>query len=159
MKSIRKKSLSLSLVVLLLGTGFVYPVFSLFEKTNSFRNIDWSIDGNNYFKSSNPLEFDAITFLDQVPYGVIAEAVGGSYSNYGRISKISGLPTVLGWPGHESQWRGGADEIGNRESDIKELYSTANWDKAQLILERYEIKICFYWFFREEHLPSVRNQI
>ena len=142
-KSIRKKSLSLSLVVLLLSTGFVYPVFSLFEKMNSFRNINWSIDGNYYFKSSNSLEFDAITFLDQVPYGVITEAVGGSYSNFGRISKISGLPTVLGWPGHESQWRGGAAEIGNRESDIKELYATANWDKAQLILERYEIKYVY----------------
>ena len=34
------------------------------------------------------------------------EAVGDDYSAFGhaRISTFTGLPTVMGWPGHELQW-------------------------------------------------------
>jgi uncharacterized membrane protein len=52
---------------------------------------------------------------------------------------LTGLPTVLGWPGHEVQWRGGAEEIGSRESDISILYSTDLWDEAQRVIDQYEI--------------------
>ena len=52
----------------------------------------------------------------------MAEAVGGSYSGYACVSRLSGYPTVLGWPGHELQWRGGGEEIGSRENDIQQLY-------------------------------------
>jgi uncharacterized membrane protein len=86
-----------------------------------------------------PEEYQAITFLKEIPYGVITEAVGGSYSNFGRISRLTGLPTVLGWPGHEVQWRGGASEIGSRESDIAALYTTSLWEEAQRIIDQYEI--------------------
>jgi len=129
--------------MIFLGTGLLYPIFALPDKTNSFQNIDWSLNGNNYFYNSNPLEYEAIAFLTQAPYGVVVEAVGGSYTNFGRISKFSGLPSVLGWPGHESQWRGGSTEIGNRESDVKELYLTSNWDYAKTILDRYKIRYVF----------------
>ena len=142
-KTTIKKGVSLSLVMIFLGTGLLYPIFALPDKTNSFQNIDWSLNGNNYFNNSNPLEFEAIAFLTQAPYGVMVEAVGGSYTNFGRISKFSGLPSVLGWPGHESQWRGGSTEIGNRESDVKELYLTSNWDYAKTILDRYKIRYVF----------------
>jgi YYY domain-containing protein len=36
----------------------------------------------------------------------LAEATGDSYSFVGRIAAISGIPCVLGWEGHEVQWRG-----------------------------------------------------
>jgi uncharacterized membrane protein len=49
---------------------------------------------------------------------VVAEAVGGAYSNYARISIYTGLPTVLGWGNHEGQWRDGS-LLGSRQSDIE----------------------------------------
>ena len=143
MKNVLEKVLSISLITIIMGTGLFYPLFAIKDKTNSFQNLEWSLDGNKYFQVSNPLEYEAINFLQNSPFGVVAEAVGGSYSGYGRVSKFTGLPTVLGWPGHESQWRGGANEIGNRESDIKELYITSNWDYAKTILEKYEIRYVF----------------
>jgi YYY domain-containing protein len=153
-----KMGISLLLVIIFMGTGLIYPFFALPDKTNSFRNIDWSLDGNNYFKNSNPLENEAITFLNTVPYGTVAEAVGGSYSNYGRISKISGLPSVLEWPGHESQWRGGATEIGNREFDLKDLFITSNWNHAKAILEKYEIHYVFIGFLEKSAYPISFNK-
>jgi len=91
----------------------------------------------------NPLEFEAIQELMNLPYGVVAEAVGGSYSNYGRVSRLTGYPTILGWPGHEIQWRGGMSEIGNREEDIQSLYSTTSWEKARTIMQLYNINYVF----------------
>jgi uncharacterized membrane protein len=33
------------------------------------------------------------------------EALGPDYSDYARISSFTGLPTIMGWVGHEYQWR------------------------------------------------------
>ena len=81
----------------------------------------------DYLEKYNIDEYNAIQWLTKTKYGVIAEAVGGSYSGFARIATFSGMPNVLGWPGHEMQWRGGVREIGNRESDIRMLYETNDW--------------------------------
>ena len=69
--------------------------------------------------------------------------IDGSYSAYGRVSTLTGLPTVLGWPGHESQWRGGSEEQGSRLGDIDTLYATADWNTAREIIARYNIRYVF----------------
>jgi len=126
-----------------LAAGLIYPIFGMLEKTNRFQNMVWSLDGNKYLEASSPEEFEAIEFLKNADYGVVSEAVGGSYSSYGRVSKLTGLPTVLGWPGHEVQWRGGGEEIGTRENDIRDLYTTNNWDRAREIIETYSIRYIY----------------
>ena len=153
-----KNGFSIIFVTIILSSGLIYPFFALPDKTNSFRYIDWSFDGNNYYMKSNPLENEAITFLNSVSYGTVAEAVGGSYSSYGRVSKFSGLPSVLGWPGHESQWRGGGAEIGSRESDIKDLYITSNWDYAKAVLEKYKIHYVFVGILEKKSYPVSLNK-
>jgi len=124
-------------------SGLVYPFFAIRERIDGLFGRDFTLNGNEYLQISNPDEFEAVRYLNLVPYGVISEAIGGSYSNYGRISKFTGLPTVLGWPGHELQWRGGVEEIGSRESDIKELYSTDNWITAKNILDKYNLRYIY----------------
>jgi YYY domain-containing protein len=124
-------------------SGFVYPFFAVEERIDGLAGRDFTLNGNMYLQISNPDEYKAVRYLNLVPFGVVSEAVGGSYSNYGRISKFTGLPTVLGWPGHELQWRGGVEEIGSRESDIKELYSTNNWITVKNILDKYNIRYIY----------------
>ena len=135
------RRLGLGLSVLTLAVSLIYPFFALRDKTNSFRDMEWSLDGNRYFEWFQPYDYQAAQFLVNLPYGVISEAVGGSYSIYGhgRISRLSGYPTVLGWPGHEVQWRGGMDEIGTRERDIQTLYTTTDWQEAGAIMDLYQI--------------------
>jgi uncharacterized membrane protein len=98
----------------------------------------------------------AIRWLHTAPDGIVVEAVGGQYSDFAHISIYTGLPTVMGWPGHEDQWRGGGavyiSQIDNlhcgggksfglrtREDDVRCLYETSEWDTAQIILQHYGI--------------------
>jgi len=85
----------------------------------------------------------AIRWLSQAPHGTVVEAIGGQYSSYGRVSALSGKPAVLGWPGHEDQWRGGREEMGTRETDIPILYNTRSWDEARRIIAEYNIRYIF----------------
>ena len=115
-------------LVLLLVVGLTYPVLSILNRTGNFR-LDravllldtiqtssdenskmaarqelgslWTLDYFNMFQRQNPDEAAAIRWLQSAPDGVVAEAIGGSYSAYARVSTLTGLPTVLGWPGHE----------------------------------------------------------
>ncbi|MGB7873436.1 MAG: DUF2298 domain-containing protein [Anaerolineales bacterium] len=156
--------------VLLLLVGLVYPVLGILTRTDNFRferafllldtmrtgddesaksfarqELDslWTLDYFDMFQRQNPDEAAAIRWLAVAPDGVVAEAIGGSYSGYARVSTLSGLPTVLGWPGHESQWRGGYEEQGSRQGDIETLYATADWNTARQIISRYNIRYVF----------------
>jgi YYY domain-containing protein len=130
-----------SLIVIL--AGLAYPIFGIWTKTNNLRPVDFTLDGNAYMAKYAPGEVEAIEYLKKAPLGVVAEAVGGSYSGFARVSTLSGLPTVLGWPGHESQWRGGSKEIGTRETDIERLYQTSGWLEAYSILQQYKVRYVY----------------
>jgi uncharacterized membrane protein len=128
-------------LVLLLGVGMTYTVLGLWEKTQGFNPAQgWTLDGTAYLARQNPDEMDAVRWLRLAPPGVVAEAVGGSYSAYGRISMLSGLPTVLGWDFHEVQWRGTGDLTAVRKADVERLYCARTWDVAQNLIDQYDIR-------------------
>lgn len=127
----------------LIVAGLVYPAYGIPSRAGRLSQASLTLDGSNFLERSSPGEMEAIRWLQIAPYGVVAEAVGGSYSGYARVSTYSGMPSVLGWPGHESQWRGGWAEMGSREPDINELYSARQWSQARQILEKYHIRYVF----------------
>ncbi|MBI5824057.1 MAG: hypothetical protein HZB18_08530 [Chloroflexi bacterium] len=140
---------------LVIFAGLLYPVFGLMTKTNNFKPFyGFTLDDFDRVLRDNPDEAAAIQFLLTVPDGVIAEAVGDSYqSEYARISTYTGLQTVLGWPGHESQWRGTAAPQGSRRDDIEKLYATARWDEAQAIIEQYNIRYIYIGIMERVSMP------
>jgi hypothetical protein len=127
----------------LIVAGMAYPVVMLLNKTNNFSPIVWTLDGNEYIARYNPDDYLAFNWLATKDYGIVVEAVGGSYTDYARISTRSGFPTVLGWPGHESQWRGGATEMGSRAADINTLYETSSADETLSIIQKYKIRYIY----------------
>ena len=133
------------LTALVVFAGLLYPTFGLMTKTENFNPyFGFTLDDFERIKRENPDEAAAIEFLQTVPNGVVAEAIGGSYqSDYARIATYTGLQNVLGWPGHEAQWRGGGEPQGTRSDDIKNLYITPHWELAQTIIDRYDIRYIF----------------
>jgi uncharacterized membrane protein len=133
---------SLGLTVLL-AASLVYPVFSLVNKANGFQASERSLDSSAYLQRDDPDSWAAVRWLQSAPEGVIAEAVpatGGSYTHFGRMATLSGMPNLLGWVGHESQWRGGGGAMGDRQTDLARLYCTRNWSEARANLENYGIR-------------------
>ena len=124
--------------------GMAFPLIEGWNKTNGFDPTrGFSLDGKRDFYLMTPDEMKAAEWLAEAPLGVMTEAIadtGGSYTTYNSISTFSGMPTVLGWVGHEAQWRGGYEEIGSRQADVKELYSTSLWERAQAIIDMYNIR-------------------
>jgi len=143
---IKKKNAAALGVICLAGlaVGLIYPTIELWNKTEGFQPRDgYSLDGKQDFYQYSPNEMAAAEWLADAPVGVMAEAVsetGGSYTTYNIISTFSGMPTILGWIGHESQWRGGYEEIGSRQSDLRVLYSTSDWSQAESVIDLYNIR-------------------
>jgi YYY domain-containing protein len=77
----------------------------------------------------------------------LVEAMGEVAYNprYGRVSALSGIPTLLGWPNHERQWRGNTYDktAGSRLDDISRLYNTTDWNEVQGIVKKYDIRYIF----------------
>jgi YYY domain-containing protein len=131
-------------IVVLLCMALTYPVFAIANKTNNFDPpLGWSLDDFTRIQQSNPNEAAAIQWLNSAPDGVIAEAVGGGYTAFGRIAVYTGLPDVLNWPDHESQWGRTGAQFGTRQDDIKTLYSTPNWQTALAIINQYNIQYIY----------------
>jgi YYY domain-containing protein len=124
--------------------GLAYTLPGLYSKTNHFANTP-TLDGLAYYKAQFPGEWEIIAWFEQNAPGqtVVAEAVGGSYSEFGRVAMGTGLPTLMGWDFHERQWRGAYfddEKVVGRPGDVQTLYQTRDWTAAQEIIGQYNIE-------------------
>ncbi len=140
-------------VMVLLALGLIYPVLATTTVTENWQGTTRdlggkqyaTLDGMAYMMTARTSDYEAIKFLNATVTGrpVIAEAVGGQYSEYARVAVHTGLPTVIGWPGHESQWRGNDDVFAGREDKIRILYQAPTWTEAQAILDEFNIRYVY----------------
>ncbi|HSH05367.1 MAG TPA: DUF2298 domain-containing protein [Anaerolineae bacterium] len=106
-----------------------------------------TLNGLDYIRRTNPDEYSATLWLKQATKDqgrpVVLEAVGGQYSSYGRIAANTGLPTVLGWAGHEYQWRGSTPEPAERDPAVKAIYQDNDWFGTAQLLNKYNVQYIF----------------
>ena len=107
-----------------------------------------SLDGMVWLKQSQPSDYAAIQWMRSNVKGnpVQLEAEGPDYlvqGPYGRVSAFTGLPTVMGWAGHEVQWRPGNSEVGARQHDVCTLFATADPRITKRLLHRYDVRYVF----------------
>ena len=74
---------------------------------------------------------------------VVLEANGDSYSEYERVSAMTGLPTVMGWYVHEWLWRGNLADINARIADIESIYTSTDEAQVRQLLEQYDVSYVF----------------
>ncbi len=138
----------LGVLAVLLFLSLYYPVgaaldrTALFGEDHSFK--DNTLDGLAYIKQQSRAEYAAIAWLrDQAAPGNLVEAVGDDYSEYGRVSAATGRPAVLGWKGHEHQWRGTTRIFSGREEDIARIYQDQDPDIVRQLLDRYDVRYVY----------------
>jgi uncharacterized membrane protein len=96
-----------------------------------------------WINSDDPGDARAIAWLDRhaQPQQVVLEAVGTDYETNGTIiSTFTGLPTVMGWQGHELQWRPNDPDVQTRVDDVKTMYTTRSIGLARQLLRKYNVR-------------------
>jgi YYY domain-containing protein len=130
--------------VALLGLAVVYPVLGSYSRSASFSRSP-TLDGLRWLELRAPRDVAAIEWLrTRVPGApTVLEEVGRDFDpeGRGRVSTYTGLPTVLGWAGHEIQW--GHHGLRRRGEDVRRLYATRDMPLAENLLRRYRVKFVF----------------
>ena len=157
---------AVGLIILLLA-GAAYPIAGAYTRTNEFAQRSNSLDGFAYMQTYSPGDYYAIRWLNSNVSGdpVIIEAIGDDYSDYGRVSAFTGLPTPMGWIGHEYQWRVNwlnnplnAVDFANRTrqgNDIDTIYTDPNPDVVLSLMARYHAEYLYVGALEQAKYPTV----
>lgn len=162
-------------LLLLLLASAVYPLVGTFARTNHYMQRTNNLDGIDYLQSCKVPDCDydtagdytAIRWLNSHVSGdpVIVEAVGDDYSSYARISAFTGLPTPMGWVGHEYQWRVNwlnkglnAVDFDSRKSDVDTIYADPHQSVVMNLLARYQVQYLYVGLLEQMKYPKANLQ-
>ncbi|MBN1921552.1 MAG: hypothetical protein JW892_09925 [Anaerolineae bacterium] len=142
LKRVAKVSAWLLIVVGWIYTGYAIPARA--GQNASLYGGAGTLDGALWLQQRHPDDWDAISWLNTHVEGrpVIVEVPGDRYRAYvyeGRVSAFTGLPALLGWGGHQSQWRGNYDEPALREAAFEMLFTTTDVTQLRSILVQYDV--------------------
>lgn len=131
----------LSISLLILATSNIYFVTASYltkikESSNSNPNLS-SI--NQLENDTNKYELIKYLMLNSNHNDVLIETQGKSYTHDSQISSESRIPTILGWVGHQLQWRSNHNDIYNREKDIDTFYISNDSQEIINIINKYSI--------------------
>jgi uncharacterized membrane protein len=142
-------------LVLLLLAGAIYPIVGAYQRTNDFAQRSNSLDGMAYLQDYSPGDYYAIQWLNSHIQGdpTIVEAYGpegGDYTDYNRISAFTGLPTIIGWAGHEYQWRVNwlnntlyANDFYSRGAAVNAIYTSKDPKTVLDLMARYSAQYLY----------------
>ncbi|MGI6019940.1 MAG: DUF2298 domain-containing protein [Lachnospiraceae bacterium] len=104
-----------------------------------------SSDASVFVSEYYPEDFDAVCWINENISGmhVMLEADEASYSDYCRISSVTGLPTVVGWFTHEWLWRGDSNIVRERSEDVKLIYSSDDESRVRELIKKYEVEYIY----------------
>ncbi len=157
---------AVGLIVLLLA-GAAYPIAGAYTRTNEFAQRSNSLNGFAYMQTYSPGDYYAINWLNSNVSGdpVIIEAIGDDYSDYGRVSVFTGLPTPMGWIGHEYQWRVNwlnnplnSVDFSNRTrqgNDIDTIYTDPHPDVVLSMMARYHAEYLYVGALEQSKYPTI----
>ena len=126
----------------LLAGALVYPFLA-----PARGQIERTLDGTAFIARDRPADAAAIDWIRRNVPGdavVLQAPLTDSYiANHAIIATATGRPTLLGWRGHEGQWRGGQPEVSakfdERLNDATTIYTTTDDGQARQLLDKYEI--------------------
>ena len=174
----------LAVLAVLLGSSFIYPAISTGDRlADRFDTQSFTLDGADSMKTAVhrlicyednrrrkgcphnaglPIELrwdlQAIAWLQDNVKGspVVLETQDAQYRWNSRISIYTGLPTVLGWPWHQTQQRMKYyPAVRQRASHVDEMYSTVDVDRTLELLRQYEVEYVVVGQLERAYYPTL----
>ena len=151
--------------ITLVGAATIYPVLATSARTNNFTSAR-SLDGTAYMSAdpANQGDAQAIAWLNAHVAGdpvIVEGAQYLEYTHYGRVSAFTGLPTLMGWGGHEYQWRfnwlqqpGRGDVIGQRLNAVTQIYTDASAQQVLALLHQYSARYVYVGAAERQLYPT-----
>ena len=81
---------------------------------------------------------------------MILEAPGDSYTNYERVSVLTGHSTVVGWHVHEWLWRDDAKDVAKRIEEADSIYTDKDPETVKELIKKYKVKYIFIGICEKE---------
>lgn len=119
------------------------------------------LDATAFLETSFSQDAAAIRWINDNVEGssVVLEANGDSYSDYERVSAMTGLPTILGWYVHEWLWRGGTEELNQRVGLVETVYTSTDQVLVESILKEYEVEYIFVGRMEREKYAGLNEEL
>ncbi|MDD3174638.1 MAG: DUF2298 domain-containing protein [Herbinix sp.] len=131
---------------------------------NIFKVKDYEgLDCTAFLNTTAAFEDDvaAIDWLNDHVTGtpVILEANGDSYTDYERVSVMTGLPTILGWRTHEWLWKSDTKNLDVRTADIETIYTSTDETKVRNLLKQYNLTYIYVGKLEQDKFPTLNHEL
>ena len=139
------------LVLVVIFGGLSYYSFAGIS-TRTQNHDYFTLNGLSYVSKTAPEEYQLIKWVNQhtnrssivlqgslVPCTASQSGCNDWDPRLGRVASATGRPTVLGWEGHEQQWRTNHSLLEERQDDIREIYTTTDPSAAKILISKYGI--------------------
>lgn len=132
--------------LVIVACGLIYPVAALRSVIRDRPAAVPTLDALAFVRRQAPDEWAAIDWVRKnTPHGaVIAQAPGNSYrADHSRLSTATGRPALLGWQGHERQWRGDAFAAmsAGRLGALERIYNPPSPDILRDTLDAWHVDL------------------
>ena len=162
---------SVSLLGVVIGATFVlaglaYGPAATWTRASTSNGASLALDGLSKYAAEFPDEASAVRWLRRnAPRdSVLLEAVGTAqqfdYSDFSRVSAITGIPTVFGWQGHEAQWRSSAHTYLGRREAVDTIFDASDADESRRLIDLYDVDYVFVGRLEiERYGPNVATRL
>jgi uncharacterized membrane protein len=147
--------------VIVLILPLLYPPFAVsgFYRSlgpGSFKGLD----GLAFLDRDGRGDGPAVRWLNENLSGspVVLEANGASFTELGRVSMATGLPTILGWYAHEALWRGSMEIPEGRARAVGIVYESDDVAKTLAILHGYDVRFIVVGDLEREKFPNLNEE-
>lgn len=138
--------------VVVLGFGAVsyYPFAAVTARVADQGPLE--LDGLAYLERTAPGDYELIRWVREntardavvlesslAPCGSRPMGCDDWEPALGRVASSTGRPTVIGWAGHERQWRSDDTDIDKRQRDVRSIYETEDEAMAAALIREYGI--------------------
>ena len=127
--------------LLLICAALIYSAAGVYSKAGHFANPAPTLNGLAYVGEAELAVVDWLR-ANTKPDDLVLEGKGASYrAETARLSAASGRATLLGWDGHESQWRGEAygQMAQGRPEALEGVYRNSSLEQLRAVLEQWQI--------------------